>query len=200
MTASAWTLGVTARIIHPGETPENILESLVKLGLPAVRTATRQAMRLLAPISCSGRPSRRRCGGRAGSAICAIRSTCWARARARGRTPSAILRLCGCDRGDRRQRRTARCPIAPASRSLLGAAPALRGGLAPPRAGRAGAGPDRTRPQGAPARSQFHRRRRGGGPAGAHPRGDGGGARRSVVARLGGLRARRRPTRSARRR
>ena len=48
VTASAWTLGVTARIIHPGETPENILESLVKrLGLPAVRTATRQAMRLL---------------------------------------------------------------------------------------------------------------------------------------------------------
>jgi len=46
--ASAWTLGITARIIQPGETPENILESLVKrLGLPAVRTATRQAMRLL---------------------------------------------------------------------------------------------------------------------------------------------------------
>src|SRR5437588_2319740 len=48
VTASAWTLGVTARIIHPGETPENILESLVKrLGLPALRAATRQAMRLL---------------------------------------------------------------------------------------------------------------------------------------------------------
>ena len=48
VTASAWTLGMTARIIQPGETPENILESLVKrLGLPAVRTATRQAMRLL---------------------------------------------------------------------------------------------------------------------------------------------------------
>jgi RHH-type transcriptional regulator, proline utilization regulon repressor / proline dehydrogenase / delta 1-pyrroline-5-carboxylate dehydrogenase len=48
VSASAWTLGITARIIQPGETPENILESLVKrLGLPAVRTATRQAMRLL---------------------------------------------------------------------------------------------------------------------------------------------------------
>jgi RHH-type transcriptional regulator, proline utilization regulon repressor / proline dehydrogenase / delta 1-pyrroline-5-carboxylate dehydrogenase len=46
--ASAWTLGLTARIIQPGETPEGILGSLVKrLGLPAVRTATRQAMRLL---------------------------------------------------------------------------------------------------------------------------------------------------------
>jgi RHH-type proline utilization regulon transcriptional repressor/proline dehydrogenase/delta 1-pyrroline-5-carboxylate dehydrogenase len=48
VSASAWTLGITARIIHPGETPEGIVESLVKrLGLPAVRTATRQAMRLL---------------------------------------------------------------------------------------------------------------------------------------------------------
>src|SRR5260370_41892896 len=47
--ASAWTLGVTARIIHPGETPDTILESLLKrLGLPAARAATRRAMRLLA--------------------------------------------------------------------------------------------------------------------------------------------------------
>ncbi|MBW7947894.1 MAG: bifunctional proline dehydrogenase/L-glutamate gamma-semialdehyde dehydrogenase PutA [Pseudorhodoplanes sp.] len=48
VSASAWTLGITARLIQPGETPETILESLVKrLGLPAVRTAARQAMRLL---------------------------------------------------------------------------------------------------------------------------------------------------------
>jgi RHH-type transcriptional regulator, proline utilization regulon repressor / proline dehydrogenase / delta 1-pyrroline-5-carboxylate dehydrogenase len=48
VSASAWTLGITARVIHPGETPETILETLVKrLGLPAVRTAARQAMRLL---------------------------------------------------------------------------------------------------------------------------------------------------------
>ena len=48
VSASAWTLGITARVIHPGETPEGIVEALVKrLGLPAVRTATRQAMRLL---------------------------------------------------------------------------------------------------------------------------------------------------------
>jgi RHH-type proline utilization regulon transcriptional repressor/proline dehydrogenase/delta 1-pyrroline-5-carboxylate dehydrogenase len=48
VSASAWTLGVTARLIHPGETPETILDSLVKrLGLPAVRAAARQAMRLL---------------------------------------------------------------------------------------------------------------------------------------------------------
>ncbi len=48
VSASAWTLGITARVIHPGETPEGIVEALVKrLGLPAVRAATRQAMRLL---------------------------------------------------------------------------------------------------------------------------------------------------------
>jgi RHH-type transcriptional regulator, proline utilization regulon repressor / proline dehydrogenase / delta 1-pyrroline-5-carboxylate dehydrogenase len=48
VSASAWALGISARIIQPGETPENILESLGKrLGLPTVRAATRQAMRLL---------------------------------------------------------------------------------------------------------------------------------------------------------
>ena len=48
VSASAWTLGIAARIIHPGETPETILDAIVKrLGLPALRTATRQAMRLI---------------------------------------------------------------------------------------------------------------------------------------------------------
>jgi len=48
VSASAWTLGITAKVIHPGETPEGIVEALIKrLGLPAVRAATRQAMRLL---------------------------------------------------------------------------------------------------------------------------------------------------------
>src|ERR1700731_5211713 len=30
VSASAWTLGVAARIIHPGETPETILDAIVK--------------------------------------------------------------------------------------------------------------------------------------------------------------------------
>jgi RHH-type transcriptional regulator, proline utilization regulon repressor / proline dehydrogenase / delta 1-pyrroline-5-carboxylate dehydrogenase len=48
VSASAWTLGVAARVIHPGETPENILDAAVRrLGLPAMRAATRQAMRLI---------------------------------------------------------------------------------------------------------------------------------------------------------
>ena len=48
VSASAWTLGLTVKVIHPGETPEGIIDALIKrLGLPAVRAATRQAMRLL---------------------------------------------------------------------------------------------------------------------------------------------------------
>jgi RHH-type transcriptional regulator, proline utilization regulon repressor / proline dehydrogenase / delta 1-pyrroline-5-carboxylate dehydrogenase len=48
VSASAWTLGLTARVIHPGETPEGIVDTLIRrIGLPAVRAATRQAMRLL---------------------------------------------------------------------------------------------------------------------------------------------------------
>ena len=46
--ASAWALGLSARAIQPGETPQGTLGRLAKrIGLPAVRTATRQAMRLM---------------------------------------------------------------------------------------------------------------------------------------------------------
>lgn len=48
VSASSWALALTARIIHPGETPDGIVGQLVKrIGLPAVRTATRQAMRVM---------------------------------------------------------------------------------------------------------------------------------------------------------
>ncbi len=48
VSASAWTLGLTARVIHPGETPEGIIDLVVKrLGLTTVRAATKQAMRLI---------------------------------------------------------------------------------------------------------------------------------------------------------
>jgi RHH-type proline utilization regulon transcriptional repressor/proline dehydrogenase/delta 1-pyrroline-5-carboxylate dehydrogenase len=48
VSASAWALGVTARIVQPGETPEGIVAELARrIGLPALRAATRQAMRLL---------------------------------------------------------------------------------------------------------------------------------------------------------
>ncbi len=46
--ASAWALGMSARVISPGETPEGTIGRLAKrLGVPAVRAATRQAMRLM---------------------------------------------------------------------------------------------------------------------------------------------------------
>jgi RHH-type proline utilization regulon transcriptional repressor/proline dehydrogenase/delta 1-pyrroline-5-carboxylate dehydrogenase len=46
--ASAWALGLSARIIRPGETPDSIIGQLAKrIGLPALRGATRQAMRVL---------------------------------------------------------------------------------------------------------------------------------------------------------
>jgi RHH-type proline utilization regulon transcriptional repressor/proline dehydrogenase/delta 1-pyrroline-5-carboxylate dehydrogenase len=46
--ASAWALGMSARVIQPGETPQGTIGRLVKrLGIPAVRAATRQAMRLM---------------------------------------------------------------------------------------------------------------------------------------------------------
>lgn len=48
VSASSWALGITSRLLHPGDTPQTILASLVKrMGMPAVRTATRKAMRLL---------------------------------------------------------------------------------------------------------------------------------------------------------
>ncbi len=46
--ASAWALGLSARVIQPGETAQGTIGRLAKrIGAPAVRAATRQAMRLM---------------------------------------------------------------------------------------------------------------------------------------------------------
>src|ERR1700690_128526 len=46
--ASAWALGMSARVIQPGETPKGTIGRLAKrLGVPTVRAATRQGMRLM---------------------------------------------------------------------------------------------------------------------------------------------------------
>lgn len=46
--ASVWALGLSARVIQPSETPHGTVGLVAKrLGLPAVRAATRQAMRLM---------------------------------------------------------------------------------------------------------------------------------------------------------
>ncbi len=46
--ASAWALGLSSKLIAPGETPLGTIGRLARrIGLPAVRIATRQAMRLM---------------------------------------------------------------------------------------------------------------------------------------------------------
>ena len=46
--ASAWALGISSRLVQPGETPDSVLTRLARrIGQPALRAATRQAMRLL---------------------------------------------------------------------------------------------------------------------------------------------------------
>jgi len=46
--ASAWALGLSARVVGSGDTPQGTLAALAKrIGAPAVRAATRQAMRLI---------------------------------------------------------------------------------------------------------------------------------------------------------
>jgi RHH-type proline utilization regulon transcriptional repressor/proline dehydrogenase/delta 1-pyrroline-5-carboxylate dehydrogenase len=46
--ASAWALGLSARLVGPQDTPEGILRGVVRrLGLPTVRAAMRQAMRVM---------------------------------------------------------------------------------------------------------------------------------------------------------
>jgi RHH-type proline utilization regulon transcriptional repressor/proline dehydrogenase/delta 1-pyrroline-5-carboxylate dehydrogenase len=46
--ASAWALGMSARVVVAGDTPQGTIGRLTKrLGVPAVRAATRQAMRLM---------------------------------------------------------------------------------------------------------------------------------------------------------
>ncbi len=48
VSASAWAMGLTAKIFRPGETPMNVLSGMVKrMGRPTIRTAARQAMRVM---------------------------------------------------------------------------------------------------------------------------------------------------------
>jgi RHH-type proline utilization regulon transcriptional repressor/proline dehydrogenase/delta 1-pyrroline-5-carboxylate dehydrogenase len=48
VSASAWAMGLTARVFRPGETPTGLLSGMIKrLGRPTIRTAARQAMRVM---------------------------------------------------------------------------------------------------------------------------------------------------------
>ena len=116
--ASAWALGMSARVIQPGETPQGTIGRLAKrLGLPAVRAATRQAMRLMgshfvlgetieAALDRAQQPHGRRR---------AIPSTCSAKARAPPRMPSAIsMPTPARSKPSAATPITGRCPIGPA--------------------------------------------------------------------------------------
>ncbi len=172
VSASAWTLGITARIIQPGETPDNILESLIKrLGLPAVRAATRQAMRLLGSHFVLGQTIEEALAraGAASRAALFLRHAGRGRPH-RGRRRALFRLLCARHRRDRRERGRC-CAARPARASRSSSRRCIRAS----RRSRATACSrelvpkvDRARPQGARSRSQFHHRRRGGRPAGAH--------------------------------
>ena len=174
VSASAWTLGITARIIHPGETPDTILQVFSNgLGMPAVRAATRQAMRLLGSHFVLGQTIEEALErARNARASCAIPSTCWERARARQPTRSAISP-----------------PIAHAIDAIAASAGKVALSIGPgisvklsalhPRfeamsrergLTELGAPGARACPHGARARPQFHRRCRGGRPARTHAR------------------------------
>ena len=91
--ASAWALGMSARVIQPGETPQGTIGRLTKrLGAPAVRAATRQAMRLMGSHFVLGETIEAALARakRMHRATGATPSTCSAKARAPPPTPRAI--------------------------------------------------------------------------------------------------------------
>ncbi len=120
--ASAWALGLSARVIQPGETPDGTIGRLVKrLGAPAVRTATRQAMRLMGNHFVLGETieqalerGKPRSGAKAALLLRHAR-----RRRAHGRRRQALFRrLCRArSRPSARRRATIPCPTGPASPS-----------------------------------------------------------------------------------
>ena len=120
--ASAWALGMSARVIQPGETPEGTIGRLAKrLGVPAVRTATRQAMRLMGNHFVLGETieeALKRGRPRSGqSAALFLRHA--RRRRAHGRRRQALFQLL-CRARSRRSAgppATIPCPTGPASRS-----------------------------------------------------------------------------------
>ena len=72
VSASAWALGLSARVIRPGETPEGVMR-----GPRCARPPSRRCVSLVI-TSCSAKPSRTRCRvqRRARSAAIVIPSTC----------------------------------------------------------------------------------------------------------------------------
>ena len=140
--ASAWALGMSARVIQPGETPQGTIGRLTKrLGVPAVRAATRQAMRLMGSHFVLGETieaALARAHPRPGASALFLRHA--RRRRAHRRRRGALFQfLRERDRSHRPHRRRP-APARPARHlgQTLRAASALRGGE--PRAGDDGTG------------------------------------------------------------
>ena len=116
VSASAWTLGITARIIQPGETPDTILETPDQAARPAGGAhrdpagdaAARLSFRARADHRGGARPRRR-----PSRLPLFLRHA--GRGRPHGRRRRALSRrLCGRHRGHRARRpATARCPNRP---------------------------------------------------------------------------------------
>ena len=118
--ASVWALGLSARLIKAGETPEGTIGRLAKrLGVPAVRAATRQAMRLMGNHFVLGETIEAALERAHSHARPALFLRHARRRRAHRRRCRALFQfLCQRDRSDRRQSpATGRCPTGPAFRS-----------------------------------------------------------------------------------
>ena len=150
VSATTWALGLTARIVHPPETPEGIIATARAAARPADGAHRRAPGDAPARPSVRARRDDRGCAvarrRRRGERAIAIPSTCWARARARRATRSATSQSYAHAIeaiGSERRRRAAR----PSGhfRKTLGAASALCRAAARARACRADAAADRAR-------------------------------------------------------
>ncbi len=204
VSASAWALSITSRIILPGETPHSIVAGLAKrIGLPAVRSATRQAMRVMGNHFVLGETieaALKRAGSGSGRLTRYSFDMLGEGARTAEDADALFRQLRRCDRGDRPRRRQQ--GLAGTARHLgeaLGAASALRGDEPRARHGRARAPRHRARPQRESPRPQLHGRCRGSRPAGAFARRDRRSRGRPVARRHGTVSASRcKPIRNVR--
>ena len=192
VSASAWTLGLTVKVIHPGETPEGIVDALIKrLGLPAVRAATRQAMRLLGSHFVLGQTIEEALG-RAGSHREFLYSFDMLGEGARTSADAAhyLDLYATCDRSHRQDRRQRRAPASSWNfGQAFSAASTLRAIVARSRACRTRAEFARAGTARKTSRAQFHNRRRRGGSAGAVARCHRRDIARCLAGRMGWFRA-----------
>ena len=204
VSASAWTLGITARVIHPGETPDGIVDSIVQAARPADRAARDPPGDAAARLAFRARPDHR--GGAVARRI-APRVPLFVRHAGRGRAHRGRRRRAISRPTPTPSTRSARAPATPRCRRGRAFPSSSRRCIRATRRCRASACWRELTPrvlelarQAKRARSQLHRRCRGGRPARTVAGGHRQGAGRSVARRLGRLRPRRAGLSEARRR